>query len=152
MLRTPLQILVALALLAPGRTARAQVDSALIARVQRVSVRSLDSTLAATSLADWLVSLRVVGSPPIDWETNDCGEGGDGRRAPTCVEAIIRLGQDTTAHISLIAAGIDGAPATPQVFMLYAIAGQVTVHFGMLREWAAFVRGRRGLSMAQFSK
>jgi hypothetical protein len=118
---------------------RAQ-DAPVIARAQRVSVASLDSSLPAIPFAPWIATLRPLPPSALHWEVNDCGEGGEGREAPTCVEAILDLAPDTTAHASLIMAGLDGAPGRPAVWMLYAIARRSVLDFKQLREWAAFVR------------
>ncbi|MEP6622382.1 MAG: hypothetical protein ABJE47_23870 [bacterium] len=136
-------ILVVLLCLAAATAANAQGESALIARAQRTPVRSLDSTFTATPFAKWIGSLRPLPSSRIHWEVNDCGEGGDGRAAPTCVEAILDLAPDTTAHVSLIAADLAGKPGTPGIFMLNAIAGKSQIEFKTLAQWASFVRLRR---------
>jgi hypothetical protein len=115
-------------------------DSALIERARQVSVASLDSNLPVMPLEQWLATLRPLPPSALHWEVNDCGEGGDGREAPTCVEATLDLAPDTTAHASLIMAGLDGAPDRPAVWMLYAIARNSVLDFKQLREWAAFVR------------
>lgn len=124
-------------------TANAQVsDIALISRAQRAPARTLDSTLAAIPFKDWVTALRPLPAARIHWEVNDCGEGGDGRKAPTCVEAILDLAPDTAAHASLIVAGLDGTPGEPGVFMLYAMTGKTARSFKTLGEWAEFVRAR----------
>jgi hypothetical protein len=71
---------------------------------------------------------------------NDCGEGGDGRAAPTCVEAILALTKDSSAHASLIVLGIDGTPSAPKIWMLYVASPDSVVEFKRLGEWAAFLR------------
>lgn len=113
-------------------------DATLIERARRVSVASLDSAFSAMPFEAWLSTLRP---PPAElrWEVNDCGEGGDGLAAPTCVEAILALAPDTVAHASLIVAGLDGAPGEPSIWMLYAVTGHSIVDFDSLEEWAAFV-------------
>lgn len=80
-----------------------------------------------------------MNGPPV----NDCGEGGDGRAAPTCVEAIVALGPDSTAHASPIVAGLDGNPVTPAVWMLYRIAGPSVTDFKRLSDWVAQVRRQK---------
>lgn len=65
-------------------------DSTLVARMQNFSVGQIDSTLGTGTFASWLE--RALGpNATITWEVNDCGEGGDGRPAPTCVGAEARL-------------------------------------------------------------
>jgi hypothetical protein len=138
---TPLALLLA----AGAACAHAQkpTDAALIASAQRVSVRTLDSSFTATPFAEWVATLRPSVASRIRWELNDCGEGGDGRKAPFCAEAVLPLGPDTTAHASLMVASTDRVVAGPPVIaMLYVVAGKDIVHFKTLTEWAAFVRAR----------
>ena len=135
-------IFVALAFLAPV-AASAQRDSTLIATAQRTSVRSLDASLAATPFAAWLGRVRSLPSSRIHWEVNDCGEGGDGRAAPTCVEAILDVAPDTTARVSVIVGDIQAKPTAPAIFMLTVMAGKSVITFKTLPQWAAFVRRLR---------
>jgi hypothetical protein len=140
MTRLARPVLVALLCLSPAVAARAQSDSALIVRAQRATVRSLDSTFASTPLSQWIGSLSSLSPSRIRWEVNDCGEGGDGRQAPTCVEAILDLAPDTTAHLSLIVADLARKPGAPKIFMLNALGGKSVTQFKTLAQWAAFVR------------
>jgi hypothetical protein len=105
-----------------------------------VPVSSLDSTLATVPLDQWLAQLGAVSLSDITWEVNDCGEGGDGREAPTCVEAILPLRADTTAHVSLVVAGTDGSRSTPAIWELSIGAGSLFTGVKTLREWATYVR------------
>jgi hypothetical protein len=111
--------------------------------VRRVPVASLDSTLPAIPFEKWLAELGAVPVSAIEWEVNDCGEGGDGREAPTCVEAILRLRADTSAHASLVVAGIDGRRSPPAIWDLSVGAGYSFIGFRTLREWAAYVHRHR---------
>ena len=115
----------------------------LIAVAKRVPVVSLDSTLPPLALETWLADLRQLPSSAIKWEVNDCGEGGDGRVAPTCVEATLPLTGDTTAHVSLIVAGVDGVRSRPAIWDLSAGSGYSFTGFKTLGEWATRVRLRR---------
>ena len=116
-------------------------DTPLIERARGVSVASLDSSFAAKPFERWLKTLRRLPPSTLQWEVNDCGEGGDGLEAPTCVEAILELAPETTAHASLIMAGLDGTPSAPAIWMLYAVTRDSIADFKHLAEWAAFVRG-----------
>jgi hypothetical protein len=113
----------------------------LVRLAQHVPVCSLDSTLPPIAFEHWLARLVGGSRNAIRWEVNDCGEGGDGLAAPTCVEAILDLASDTAAHASLVVAGTDGMPAKPAVWLLYATAGWSMTPFKGLSEWAAWVRG-----------
>jgi len=121
-------------------TAVSAQDTALLESARRVSVAALDSSFAAVPFEEWLTTLRDLPPSALEWEVNDCGEGGDGLEAPTCVEAILLLAPDTTAHASLIVAGLDGTPGEPSLWMLYAVVGSSITDFESLPEWAAFVR------------
>ena len=124
------------------RLSRAQ-EAQFIAQAQRVLAQSLDSTLPAVPFGQWVRGLRSLPASSRHWEVNDCGEGGDGRVAPTCVEAILDLASDTSAHASLIVAGLDGKSSTPTIFMLYALTRDSTLQFKRLSEWAAYVQRRQ---------
>ena len=133
-----------IAILTLSTTTRAFAQEAqLIAAAQRVSVASLDSTHPDVPFERWLAELARVPRSAIRWEVNDCGEGGDGREAPTCVEAIVDLAADTTAHASLVVAGIDGRRSKPAIWDLSVGAGSSFIGFKTLRQWAAFLRTHR---------
>ncbi|HKI94603.1 MAG TPA: hypothetical protein VJ992_04870 [Gemmatimonadales bacterium] len=129
------------ALLVTGVPSAAQQPDR-IARAQRTMVVMLDSTLPAVPFAQWLAQTAGVPSSAIRWEVNDCGEGGDGLAAPTCVEAAMDLAPDTAAHVSLILADTAGHPAAPAVWLLYVTADTTVTYFKRLPDWAAFIRRR----------
>ena len=134
---TKLRTSLALCLLVAGAApARAQE---LLSTARRVPVSSLDSTLPTVPLDKWLAQLGAISASDITWEVNDCGEGGDGREAPTCVEAILPLRADTTAHASLVVAGIDGKRSRPAIWDLSIGAKSSFTAFRTLREWATYV-------------
>jgi hypothetical protein len=113
----------------------------LITAAKRVPAAALDSTLPTVPFERWLAGVRPTAT--IEWEVNDCGEGGDGRDAPTCVEAILHLKGDTTAHASLIVAGLDGKESEPGVWDLSIGVGNSFTGFKTLSDWAAAMRGQR---------
>ena len=123
-------------------TTRAQ-EPEFVALAQRVSVSSLDRAFPAIPFARWLAQTGAVNQAAIRWEVNDCGEGGDGRTAPTCVEAVFGLASDATAHASLLVAARDGTPVKPAIYALYALAGNAVARFSKLREWVVYVRRHR---------
>ena len=112
----------------------------LVRLAQGVLVSSLDSTFPTVAFGRWLAQVGHLSSDAIRWEVNDCGEGGDGLAAPTCVEAALDLAPDTIAHASLIVAGTDGTPGKPAIWILYATTGASTTTFKRLPEWVAYVR------------
>ena len=134
-------LLLFVALAAAGPTVAQQPE--VVQRAQRVLVSSLDSGFPSVPLGEWLAQLPGRPANTIQWETNDCGEGGDGLQAPTCVEALLQLAPGTTAHLSLVVAGIDGTPGTPAIWMLYATTGDSITNFKALPDWVAYLRRRR---------
>ena len=99
-------------------------DSALVRIAQEVSLATLDPTAPSVSLAQWLAQLGRVPLTALQWEVNDCGEGGDGRPAPTCVEGRLVFAPDTAVAVDVIVLGLDGAPADRlALFMLYGQQG-----------------------------
>ena len=138
----PASFAAVLVALGAGGPASAQQPE-LVQQVQRVLVASLDSGFPSLSLEQWLAQLPGRSAEAIRWEANDCGEGGDGLAAPTCVEAVLQLARDTTAHLSLIVAGIDGTRGVPAIWMLYGITGASIATFKRLRDWVAFVEDHK---------
>ena len=84
-------------------------EKELITRVKRTPVASL-GVESKDTLERWIA--RVV-IRPVTWEVNGCGEGGDGRVAPTCVE----IASDAP-KMALSFALVDrvGRPVSPQLF------------------------------------
>jgi hypothetical protein len=132
---------VTLLLLTAAAMALAQ-GQRLVAAAKRVRVASLDSTLPAVPFEKWLADVGRVPVSAIKWEVNDCGEGGEGRQAPTCVEAVLRLRADTTAHAGLVVTDIDGRRLKPAIWDLAVGAGTSFTGFKTLPAWAAYVRLR----------
>jgi hypothetical protein len=115
----------------------------LVAMAKGLSVASLDSTLPSAPLEKWLSSLRAIRPGDfITWEVNDCGEGGTGKRGPICVEAIVPLSGDTTAHLVLIVVAADGLRGRPRVFDLSIGKGNAFTGYKTLGEWGRRVRDR----------
>jgi hypothetical protein len=135
----PRSVAVLLAAMGAAGPSAAQQDE-LVQRAQRVLVSSLDSTFPRVPLEQWLAQLVGRSADTIQWETNDCGEGGDGLAAPTCVEALVPLSPDTTAHLSLIVAGMDGTPGEADLWMLYVSTRASISNFKGLPQWVAYVR------------
>ncbi len=99
-----------------------------IETAKRVSVSALASGYPDRPLEEWLVELTRVEPDDVSWEVNDCGEGGDGRQAPTCVEASVTRSPDTSIHVSLVVQSISAKTDQPEIWMLYATErGQVRV-------------------------
>ena len=94
-------------------------DSSLIDVVRNLNVATLEEGLPDIAVPLWLEQAFEHGKQ-VEWEVNDCGEGGDGRTAPFCVEAIIPQQKGYRLHISVIVA--DRARqkiSKPQILMIY---------------------------------
>lgn len=118
-------------------------DSTLLRSAQDALLSTLDSTASGLTLAEWLA--RLGGDPvtAVRWELNDCGEGGDGRAAPTCVEGHVTLAPDTSVTVDVIVVGLDGTPAPhPELFSLTAARGADVTFVNTFREMEELV-GRR---------
>jgi hypothetical protein len=134
--------LLGVALLLTAATARAAAQD-FIAEAKRVPVATLDSTMPSVPLERWLAELRDIAPAAIEWEVNDCGEGGDGLEAPTCVTAIVPLTGDSVAHLSVIVLTRAGQPAAAEIWDLSVGVGYSFTGFRNLRDWAERVRPRR---------
>jgi hypothetical protein len=115
-------------------------ESPHIRRVQATPVSTLESGAPQTTLVQWLARLGGKTSSEIAWETNDCGEGGDGRAAPACVEGKVLLGADTTASVSVAFADTEGrSGGKPSLYMMYLKSGQKVTFAKSLKELEAIV-------------
>ncbi len=114
-----------------------------IPSVQHLPVAKLDASLPRTPLETWLAEVGGVKKDAIQWEVNDCGEGGDGREAPTCAEAILLLQGGVSAHLSLAVADIHGKAFGPSVWDMSIGSGTTFTGFRSLPAWATSVRGHR---------
>ncbi|HEX7336096.1 MAG TPA: nuclear transport factor 2 family protein [Gemmatimonadales bacterium] len=125
----------------------------LLRRARMVRMSSLDSTLPAVSLERWLLQQAAGAGAKVEWEVNDCGEGGDGLAAPTCVEGRVQVAPDTAAYLSLIVAGTDGESGRPEIWSLHATEGRAVTTFQSLPAWAAYLRRdpRRQVFVAESS-
>lgn len=124
------QVLVATSVLALATQVQSGVaqDEVLILLAKQTLVSTLAPAYPSIPLQQWLGEVADVDTTAISWEVNDCGEGGDGRQAPTCVEAMVPVLPDTTVHISLFARSSTGASSEPAIWMLYsAESGQYQI-------------------------
>ena len=135
----PASVALLIAIAGPARPTLAQQPE-LVRLAQHVPVSLLDPTCPAIAFERWLAEVAGRSPAAIRWEVNDCGEGGDGLAAPTCVEAVVALAGDTTAQASLVVAGIDGTATKPAIWLLSATAGNSVTTYKSLSAWAAWVR------------
>jgi hypothetical protein len=115
-------------------------NAQLVRTAQEVSLAALDPAAPKVPLSRWLAELGRVPPAAVKWEVNDCGEGGDGRSAPTCVEGSVSLAPATTVSISVAVLGVDGKPGgSPSLFMMYLKEGQQVTFARSLAELEALV-------------
>ena len=123
-------------------------DSALIARAQRTLASTLDASLPGVSVEQWLARIAGVVPDSLRWEVNDCGEGGDGRTAPTCVEAAFDLPGGSAGTIRIYVMSREGTAVKPAIAeLLTSTAGTYTAH-KTVGEWLGAVRRRPGKGTA----
>ena len=110
-------------------------EQPLIRRVQDTPLASLDSAAPDITVAQWLARLGGVPASALTWEVNDCGEGGDGREAPGCVEGTVPLGDERSASISVAVVSTDGrTDGSPAIFMMYVRDGSEVTFADSIRE------------------
>jgi len=104
------------------------LESPIVESIQGIPVSSLESGAPALPLSTWLTQLGGASLAKLEWEVNDCGEGGDGRVAPTCVEGRIVFNSRTSAGVSVAVDTTQGRTGgKPSIFMMYLKdAGKVT--------------------------
>jgi hypothetical protein len=124
-----------LALVSLPLHAQKQDELALIRAVRDMPPNRLDTSLPNAGAFDRYLA-TVIGVPieALQWEVNDCGEGGDGRMAPTCVEVRAELTPDTTVAVSVSVLDINGKPGPPGLFMAYLNKGPGTTFAKSMRE------------------
>jgi hypothetical protein len=106
--------------------------------IQQTLLTALDPAAPNITLSDWLAGLGGVPPSALAWEINDCGEGGDGRPAPTCVEGRVSFGADRSATVSVaIATAAGKTGGSPSIFMMFTREGQKV----------EFANSTRGLEM-----
>src|SRR5689334_17330813 len=99
-------------------------ESPLIRRIQDISMSSLEPGAPNVALSKWLAQLSGLSASNLDWEVNDCGEGGDGRQAPTCVEGRFTFSPGMSAGVSVAVATTEGKTGgRPSIVMMYVKDG-----------------------------
>ena len=94
-------------------------DSVFIDAVQKSKASILELGLPDVPILQWIKNTFEHGGNTI-WEVNDCGEGGDGREAPVCVEFKIPQQNGYYLHISSVVGGINAQVVTkPHLWMVY---------------------------------
>jgi hypothetical protein len=94
-------------------------DSEFIDMIKKSNAAILERELPAIAIPVWLEKTFKYGGKA-NWEVNDCGEGGDGRSAPVCVEIIIPQQNGYNLHISTVVGDTAGQKvAKPQIMMVY---------------------------------
>jgi hypothetical protein len=119
-------------------------EQLLIRRVQDTPLASLDSAAPGVTVSQWLAQLGGVPPTALTWEVNDCGEGGDGREAPGCVEGKVSLGEERSASISVVVVSRNGTTeGGPAIFMMYVRDGSEVTFADSIRELEMLVEKSR---------
>jgi hypothetical protein len=94
-------------------------DSEFIDTVKNTKASTLEKGLPDIAIPQWIENtFQYTGK--VTWEVNDCGEGGDGRAAPVCVEMIIPQQDGYYLHISSVVGDTTGQKIVePHVMMVY---------------------------------
>lgn len=100
------------ALAAQDTTSR---NTELISEVQRLSATALGARGTQLSFGDWMAHLGGVPASAVKWDVNDCGEGSNGRIAPTCVTARLTPGTDAQIAVDLMVIDMLGRRTRPSV-------------------------------------
>lgn len=90
-------------------------NTELISEVQRLSATALGARGTQLSFGDWMAHLGGVPPSAIKWDVNDCGEGSNGRIAPTCVTARLTPGTDAQIAVDLMVIDLLGRRTRPSV-------------------------------------
>ena len=94
-------------------------DSEFIDTVKTTNASVLEKGLPNIVIPQWLENTFQYGKNAT-WEVNDCGEGGDERTAPVCVEIKVPQQNGYYLHISSIVGDTAGQKiAKPQLMMVY---------------------------------
>lgn len=94
-------------------------DSDFIDVINKSNAAILEKGLSDIAIPVWLENTFQHGGKAA-WEVNDCGEGGDGRSAPVCVDIIIPQQNGYKLHISTVVGDTAGQKvAKPQIMMIY---------------------------------
>lgn len=112
--------LIALLCIAYSSTSIAEVkDSEFIDAVQQSKISALEQGLPDVPILQWVIETFQHGKNAV-WEVNDCGEGGDGKQAPTCVEFKIPQQNGYYLHISSVVGRANAQVITkPHLWMVY---------------------------------
>ena len=134
--------------LSPGEAQSPVSDSMLIARAQRTLASTLETSLPRVSIEQWLSQIAAILPDSLRWEVNDCGEGGDGRTTPTCVEAAFDLPGGSAGILRLYVMGRDGSAVRPAIAELLTSTGGTYSAYKTFGDWLAAIRRRRGRGTA----
>ena len=100
-------------------------DSKLIDTLKNTKASMLEKGLPNKAFELWIKDTFAGNGEKVSWEVNDCGEGGDGRSAPACVEAKIPQSDGYSLRISALVEDRDGrAVKDPQLYMVYFYKGE----------------------------
>jgi hypothetical protein len=116
-------IVIAFGLFSTTSIARIQ-DAEFMDVIKKSNASILEEGLPNIAIPLWVERTFHHGAKA-SWEVNDCGEGGDGRVAPVCVEVNIPQQNGYYLHISSVVGDTEGKKiAKPQLFMVYFIKSE----------------------------
>jgi hypothetical protein len=119
LMRSLYSIVLSLLFLLPTSSFAGLQDSDFIDMIKKSNAAILEKGLPAIAIPVWLENTFQYGGKAT-WEVNDCGEGGDGRSAPVCVEMIIPQQNGYNLHISTVVGDTAGQKVVkPQIMMVY---------------------------------
>jgi hypothetical protein len=99
-------------------------DAEFIDVVKKANASVLEKGLPDIAIPLWVERTFRHGAKAA-WEVNDCGEGGDRRIAPVCVEVKIPQQNGYYLHISSIVGDTEGKKrAKPQPWMVYFLKSE----------------------------
>jgi hypothetical protein len=126
----------------PGASGARIADPGFIDAAKNVKAAALEKGLPDIGLPLRLKQAFEQGGKAV-WEVNDCGEGGDGRTAPICAEAVIPQQKGYQLHLSVVVGNTEGKKIDkPQIMMIYFIKseGYKTVDLVRVKTLAEAVR------------
>lgn len=118
-----------------------QSNESIIDHLRQVNVSSIDPKLASMPYEAWLIK-TLGANATINWELDDCGEGGDREGPlPMCVTAIVKFKEYGEATISIaVGSSEKGVFGKPEIFNIYIEGAGPSMSFGKLHQLPDYLR------------